>query len=72
MNWVLEELRARRLDEKKKDDSSIGTVKRFVARVKVNGVLMQTAVFAENARRARTIAEKLFGRGNVRGLPVQK
>ncbi len=71
MSWVTDELSKRRLDEKK-SDSSIGTVKRFEARVKLNGVLMSTAVFAENARRARTIAEKLFGKGNVRGLPVQK
>lgn len=72
MNWIRDELDARRLDEKKDSDSSIGTVKRFVARVRINGVLMSTAVFAENERRAKTIAEKLYGKGNVRGQPVRK
>lgn len=72
MNWVQEELSKRKLEEKKKSDSSIGTAKKFEARVRVDGVMMKTAVYAENQRRAKTIAEKLFGRGNVRGLPVQK
>ena len=71
MNWVQKELAARRLDEKSAKTTT-GTVKRFVARVRVDGTLMSTAVFAENARRARTIAEKLFGKNNVRGLPVEK
>lgn len=71
MSWIDDELQSRRLDEKK-SESSIGTAKRFVARVKINGVLMTTAVYAENQRRAKTIAEKLFGKGNVRGQPVQK
>ena len=71
MSWIDDELQQRRLVEKK-DDSSIGTVHRFVARVRVDGVLMSTAIFAENARRARKIAEKLYGSSNVRGLPVKK
>ncbi len=71
MSWVDDELSKRRLDEKK-SSSNIGTVKRFVARVRVDGTLMSTAIFAENQRRAKTIAEKLYGKGNVRGLPVEK
>ena len=71
MNWVQEELAKRKLDEKK-SDSSIGTAKKFELRVRVGGVMMKSAVYAENPRRAKTIAEKLFGKGNVRGLPVQK
>jgi hypothetical protein len=70
MSWIDDELSKRRLDEKK--SSNIGTVKRFVARVRVDGTLMSTAVFAENQRRARTIAKKLFGDDNVRGMPVEK
>lgn len=71
MNWIEAELASRRLDEKE-TKSSIGTVKRFVARVRVDGVLMSTAIFAENQRRAKTLGEKLYGKGNVRGLPVEK
>ena len=71
MSWIDDELQKRRLAEKK-DDSSIGTVHKFEARVRIKGVLMKTAIFAENARRARTIAEKLYGESNVRGLPVKK
>lgn len=71
MNWIDEELSNRRLDEKEKDSSG-GTAKKFTMRVRLNGTLMTTAVFAENQRRAKTIGEKLFGKGNVRGLPVRK
>ena len=72
MNWVQQELHARRLDEKKKDsDSSIGTVKRFIVRVSIKGTIMKTAVFAENFRRARTLAEELYGKGSVKTQPVQ-
>ena len=71
MNWIEDELKTRRVDEKKKDSSS-GTAHLHRVRVSVNGTLMVTAVYAENARRAKTIAEKLFGKGTVRGLPVKE
>ena len=70
MTWIDDELDSRRMDEKKKD-SSIGTAKLFRIRVRVKGTLMVSAVYAENARRAKTIAEELFGKGNLRGLPVK-
>ena len=70
MSWLDDELETRRVDEKKKD-SSIGSAKLFKVRISVKGTLMVSAVYAENARRAKTIAEELFGKGNVRGLPVK-
>ena len=70
MSWIDDALAARRLDEKKKD-SSIGTAHLYKIRVRVHGTLMVSAVYAENARRAKTIAEELFGKGNIRGLPVK-
>jgi transposase len=69
MTWIDDELEFRRIDEKKKD-SSIGTAKLFRIRVRVGGTLMVSAVYAENPRRAKKIAEELFGKGNIRGLPV--
>ena len=70
MSWVDDKLAAHRVDEKKKD-SSIGSASLYKVRVEVNGTLMLTAVYAENARRAKIIAEKLFGKGNTRGLPTK-
>jgi len=71
MSWIDDELGTRRVDEKK-SDSSIGTAHLYKVRVSVKGTLMMTAVYAENVRRAKTIAEKLFGKGNIRGLPTKK
>ena len=71
MSWIDDELATRRVDEKKKSDSSIGTAKLYKIRVRVHGTLMVSAVYAENPRRAKTIAEKLFGKGNIRGLPTK-
>jgi len=71
MTWIDDELKTRRVDEKKSESTS-GTAHRYRVRVSVDGTLMVTAVYAENARRAKTIAEKLFGKGKVRGLPVKK
>jgi len=71
MSWIDHELAIRRMDEEKKD-SSIGTASLYRIRVSVKGTLMVSAVYAENPRRAKTIAEKLFGKGNLRGLPVKK
>jgi hypothetical protein len=71
MNWIKNEIDSRRLTEKKKDTEKSGTVSRYVVRVSVNGVTMKTAVFAENFKRARSIAEKLFGKGNVKTQPVK-
>ena len=70
MSWIDDELGTRRVDEKKKD-SSIGSASLYKVRVEVNGTLMLTAVYAENARRAKIIAEKLFGKGKTRGLPTK-
>lgn len=71
MSWIDDELENRRVDEKKKD-SSIGTASLYRIRVSVKGTLMVSAVYAENPRRAKTIAEELFGKGNLRGLPVKQ
>jgi len=71
MNWIEDELDSRRVDEKKKR-SSTGTAYLYKVRVNVNGTLMLTAVYAENQRRAKSIAEELFGKGKIRGLPVKK
>jgi hypothetical protein len=71
MSWVDDELAIHRVDEKKKDSNSIGSASLYKVRVEVDGTLMITAVYAENARRAKTIAETLFGKGKIRGLPVK-
>jgi hypothetical protein len=71
MSWIDDELETRRVDEKTKD-SSTGTAVLFKVTVSLDGTLMQTAVYAENARRAKIIAEKMFGKGKTRGLPVKK
>lgn len=70
MTWIDDELASRRMDEKKKD-SSIGSASLYKVRVSINGTLMHTGVYAENPRRAKTIAEELFGKGKIRGLPVK-
>ncbi len=70
MTWIDDELDSLRMDEKKKD-SSIGTAKLFRIRVRLKGTLMVSAIYAENPRRAKIIAEELFGKGNIRGLPVK-
>ncbi len=70
MTWIDDELDFHRMDEKKKD-SSIGTAHLFRIRVRVKGTLMVSAVYAENARRAKIIAEEVFGKGNIRGLPIK-
>lgn len=71
MSWIDDELANRRVDEKTKS-SSTGSASRYQIRIRVKGTLMVSAVYAENPRRAKTIAEELFGKGNVRGLPVKK
>ena len=73
MSWIEDELDSRRVDEKKKDTKgSSGTAYPYKVRVKVNGILMLTVVHAENQRRAKAIAEKLFGKGKLQGLPTRK
>lgn len=72
MNWIEDELATRRVDEKQKTKSSAGTAHLYKVRVSIKGTMMITAVYAENVRRAKTIAEELFGKGKVRGLPVRK
>lgn len=71
MSWIDDELANHRFDEKKKS-TSIGTASLYRVRVSVKGTIMVSGVYAENARRAKTIAEQLFGKGNIRGLPVQQ
>lgn len=71
MSWIDDELENRRVDEKNKG-SSTGSASRYQVRVRVKGTLMVSAVYAENARRAKMIGEELFGKGNIRGLPVKK
>jgi hypothetical protein len=71
MSWIDDELANHRFDEKKKDSSS-GTAHLYRVRVSVKGTLMVSAVYAENVRRAKSIAEELFGKGNIRGLPVKQ
>lgn len=71
MSWIDDELANHRFDEKKKD-TSVGTASLYRVRVSIKGTLMVSAVYAENPRRAKIIAEELFGKGNIRGLPVKQ
>lgn len=72
MNWILEELSKRRLDERPKESESTGTVHKFEVKISLDGTLMKSAVFAENLSRATTIAEKIFGKKNIKSRPVKK
>ena len=71
-SWIHDEVEKHRLDEKPKESESTGRVHRFMVKVSLDGTLMQTAVFAENIGRARSIAKKLFGANSVRSQPVKK
>jgi len=72
MNWIVDELKKYQLDEKAKESETTGTVHKFEVKVSLDGTLMKTAVFAENLSRATKIAEKLYGKKNVKSRPVKK
>ena len=48
-----------------------GNVNLYHIRVEVSGVPLWTGVYAESVERANRLAEKLFGKGNLRGRPTK-
>lgn len=48
---------------------STGSIRLYQIRVSVGGTTILTGVYAESTKRARDVAEKLFGKTNIKGMP---
>jgi len=51
---------------------STGSIHLYQLRVSVGGTTILTGVYAESIKRATDIAEKLFGKANIKGRPTKK
>jgi len=53
-------------------EEATGSIQLYQVRVRVGGTSVLTGVYAESVTRATDIAEKLFGKKNIKTRPVTK